>query len=298
MVKNYAISFIFREQLLGVAPPIAGTQLDKAMEVSGALLLATLSLWILQTAMPSLERHLPELPPVTRHSTQLRLPLGQLLLNQLLGLLGCLCSYCLLRSRSGARRGGASELPLGSTLWFLVASFLVTTGHGVHTVCAIVEGMLGAELTPPLHALVDLLHEVTSHNMFVSGFFVMLALVAREEIVGNKLAYGIVKKLDQNGDTSPAKPTPTNPPSLLESVLLRWVCPIILGMYFSIFATRTGTVPITLLFYAAVLCGHALLTLRGTLTGITARELLVYGVMVKSMCVGLPVLGLWLTGLL
>lgn len=47
-------------------------------------------------------------------------------------------------------------------------------------------------------ALVDLLHEVVSHNMFVSGIYCLMVLVMKTE--RDSLAYKLEKKLDgQNG---------------------------------------------------------------------------------------------------
>lgn len=276
---------------------------------SALFLLATFSLWMLQTTMPVFQKYFPTVT-LARHSTHFHPPLTQLL-NQLVGFLNYLSAYCLLHARAGGR------LSLKDNLYFLAAGFLITAGHGMHSVCVMVEELgENVEKQPVIHVLVDFLHRVVSHNMFVGGMYFLIVLVVRTEVdqfrnASNKkvddvkvhLSEGtqngnITQNGTQNGNITVSRQVRQLSPSekksggvTMWSVLLHWVFPLILGAYFSVFATMTGTVPITVLFYLAI-CAYTVATLQDMtfFSELLKRDLLVLGTITKAACAGLPVL--------
>ncbi len=276
------------------------------------LMLSTLSLWILQTTMPVLQDFLPYLS-LTTNSQQLAIPLAQAL-NQLVGLLTCLSAYCLLYQRA------AGTLSLKTNLLFVTIGFCITTGHGMHTVCVLVEEKVLHQAS--IHALVDFLHEVVSHNMFVAGIYCLMGLLMKTE--RDSLTYKLEKKTDdsirdvevRNGDAKLSNGRPQDqklsPGSSnrqqSSGFLLLWAWPVVLGVYFTIFSTRTGTVPITVVFYLAVYAYTILTAFKLAEGGLSSgefisllnkRELTVFGTIAKSSCIGLPVLALlWYTNII
>lgn len=249
---------------------------------SPILFVSTLSLWMLQLSMPLFDNFLPHLS-LTRNSVEIAIPLNQIL-NIIVGGICFVSAYCLLASRSGGR------LSLAENLLYLTTGFMITTGHGIHTVCVIV----GAKIShlPEVDALVDFLHEVVSHNMFVGGFFSLMVLVVAVEktqfldMQANKPKNGNVPngKVDSN----------------TRRILLQWFFPSIVGAYFSIFSTTTGTEAVTVLFYAVIYIYFFAtyqelgLPVQRLLTAMDS-DLQVFGSTVKAACIGLLVLAIKLS---
>lgn len=197
---------------------------------------------------------------------------------------------------------------------------MITNGHGMHAVCVMVEET-GQLLQPQVNVLVDFLHEVVTHNMFVAGMYCMLGLILKTERdrLGQKLGEkaghtvnGSIEKYEANdtkflscGERHEANTTKslsgTSSRITLYGVLMHWMWPLILGTYFSIFSTMTGTVTITVLFYIAVY-SYTFATYQqlhvastGGFSRLLGDDLLVFGIIAKASCVGLPVLAFRLT---
>ena len=297
---------------------------------SAQLLVATLSLWILQTSMPVLEKYFPKLT-VSRHSTEFSPPLSQLL-NQFVGILDYLCAYCLLHACAKGRLG------LRDNCLFLGVGFLIVSGHGMHSVCVSVERVKELSQAPEVLVLVDFLHEVVSHNMFVGGIYVLLALVMTTEmhyfrskthkktdiceassghyenatmdfsrkcirmessrkqvnVIGqSKTFQSPVEDNLSGGGISDVQTTASSHVNharnkLLLRMLFNWAFPLVMGLYFSIFATLTGTVPVTVLFYLGV---YAYAVSVG-LTRLWNEGIVVCSTVFKTACIGMPVLAL------
>ena len=76
-----------------------------------------------------------------------------------------------------------------------------------------------------------------------------------------------------------------------------WVMPVLMGTYFSVFASLTSTKPLTVLFYVGVLCSqmtsHKRLPLIDGLSDLLKiwdREMVVSGFFTKAVLIGLPLL--------
>ena len=228
-------------------------------------------------------------------------------------------------------------MSLKSNLLFILLGYMITYGHGMHSVCVMVEEKGESSVSPSMAAYVDFLHKVVSHNMFVGGIYAMMILIMKAEkdcfvqkttekqtgatrnghiaTSNGSLRNGFT--CTPNGISLSSKITTSNKTenlskvgatshsnaSALQDFLLQWTWPVILGTYFSIFAGMTGTMPITILFYAfiytyTILSCQNLDSCGGIPTravmGLLDSELFVWATVVKAACVGLPALGLWL----
>jgi hypothetical protein len=248
--------------------------------------------------------------------TPLQIPLTQSLVV-VVGVICYLCAYSLLYLRSGGK------VSLKNNLLFMIFGFMITYGHGMHSVCVMVEAKGEDSVSPSMAAYVDFLHEVVSHNMFVCGMYAIMMLIMKAEI--DSFDYKLQKKADKqetvsakghvaaakngsitNGTAASSKTTDLHKTAVLhktgatmvQDFTLQWLWPVIVGMYFSIFSTMTGTVAITVIFYILVymFAIHSRQKLHScgiSLVGFLDSDLLVWATVVKAASVGLPVLGLW-----
>ena len=129
---------------------------------------------------------------------------------------------------------------MAAVLWLLFFSYFVFTGHGIHAACVVAQRL--ASRNGLVYLLLDFLHVSVSHNMFATGYFGLLMVVMCAEIATSlKLANKEKELLHKVSNI--ALPT---------TVFLKWLVPIISGIFFSIFAVRTETVLVTTLFYFLV----------------------------------------------
>lgn len=258
---------------------------------SSLLLLCSLSLWMLQTAMPVFPALLPPIRLSWRH-TPVAIPSNHALCF-LAGLLCHVAMFFLLHARSGGR------ISLKANVFFLVFGLMVNYGHGMHLMCVMVQEKGESMMTQPLAAFVDFLHEVVSHYLFTGGIYGLIMTIMKAE--RDSLDYKLHKKTDgKNGTSKAVFGLNKGTASIGETFLVHWMWPTIVGAYFSIFSAMTHTVPLTVVFYLLV-CACAIRTgkqleLEGstTLLGLMEGELLVCGTITKAACVGLPAMGLWL----
>ena len=215
-------------------------------------------------------------------------------------------------------------MSLKSNLLFILLGYMITYGHGMHSVCVMVEEKGESSVSPSMVAYVDFLHEFVSHNMFVGGIYAMIILImkAEKDCFVQKTtekqtgatrnghiatSNGSLRNCTPNGISLSSKIATTenlskvgasshSNVSALQDFLLQWTWPVILGVYFSIFAGMTGTVPITILFYAFIYTYTIILDSCGGIPtrAVVDSELFVWATVVKAACVGLPTLGLWL----
>ena len=213
-------------------------------------------------------------------------------------------------------------MSLKSNLLFILLGYMITYGHGMHSVCVMVEEKGESSVSPSMAVYVDFLHEVVSHNMFVGGIYAMMILIMKAEkdcfvqkttekqtgattnghIVTSNGSPRNCKIATSNKTENLSKvgATSHSNASALQNFLLQWTGPVILGAYFSVFAGMTGTVPITILFYAFIYT-YTILSCQNldSCGGIPTRavvdsELFVWATVVKAACVGLLTLCLWL----
>lgn len=252
------------------------------------LLFSTLSLWMLQTSMPVLSQYLPTIGMASHPANSISVPVS-LFLNQLVGVLHLVSAYVLLCTRAG---GPGGKLSPTNNILFIAFGFMVTHGHGMHAVCVIVESQVLHSINHgQVYALVNFLHRVVSHNMFVAGHYAMILLIMKAEkanLVHKMRAMKKVDSLDQNQPTGWGIPWS----------LFHWTWPLVVGVYFSIFSTRTGTLLITIFFYLTIY-GYTLATfLQLTATNISFGEfleflyqdLIVFRSIAVAAAVGMPAL--------
>lgn len=242
------------------------------------LFVTTISLWIVHTAAPVCNHFLPTLH--LSSSSEIQLPWVQIL-NQLVGVAISLSAYSWLHTTLDGR------VSLANTLFFLFCGYLVTTGHGIHTTCVVLQDVMSKD--NELYNLIDFLHERASHNMFVGGFYAVITAVMMAE--QNRTMEWLKK----------GKSNPQNSNSFLHKAFFQWVWPLLLGSYFSIFACITNTVFVTLVFYACVIAHSLSMYKQLVSTGLSlsnihalcGTQMLVFGTLAKTAVVGIPVLFLY-----
>lgn len=122
--------------------------------------------WSWQIAEPLLDRYLPTI--YIGEKTNLNLPLSEVL-SQYLGAGTLLSGYVLYSVVS------YGELDLAMNIAFLLAAFMLASGHGVHVASVTIQNQISAQ--DSIHELVYFLHEYWSHNMFLIGFYSIVLLL-------------------------------------------------------------------------------------------------------------------------
>ncbi len=236
------------------------------------LFIATMSLWILFTTAPSFNEVLPLFSLQSEKET-VTIPLAQAL-NQLVGAVISILSFALLQS---VLNGKQSWIANASLLFF---GYFVNAGHGIHAACVVSERLptQGHQVFNLLHAL----HVQVSHNMFMGGYFGMLMVIMCAEIV-TSLKYQQLKE----------KVEVEQPRGLLQW-LFQWVVPLPVGIYFSVFATRTATVLVTKVFYLTIALMYMVVYNKMSSLGLSASDIYlfitthmtIFHNIVKSVCIG------------
>ncbi len=236
------------------------------------LFIATMFLWILFTTAPNFNEVLPLLSLQSEKET-VTIPLAQAL-NQLVGAVISILSFALLQS---VLNGKQSWIANASLLFF---GYFVNAGHGIHAACVVSERLptRGHQVFNLLHAL----HVQVSHNMFMGGYFGMLMVIMCAEIV-TSLKYQQLKE----------KVRVEQSRGLLQW-LFQWVVPLPLGIYFSVFATRTATVLVTKVFYLTVALMYMVVYNKMSSLGLSASDIYLFTTthmtifhnIVKSVCTG------------
>ena len=242
------------------------------------LLVTTLALWIVHSVMPAIEGFLP----ILHLSSSIHLPWGQIL-NQLMGVSVSFSTYSWLHIVLDRK------VSLTNNLFYLFCGYLVTTGHGIHTACVVLQKVMSQD--NELFDLAHFLHEKVSHNMFMSGFYAMIAAVILAE---QNATMEWLKKMKEKGD--PNNISCRN--SYLYDTFFQWVLPIVIGTYFSIFAWLTETAFVTLIFYICIIIGSLSMYRQLASSGLSlsniytlcSAQMLVCGSLAKAAVIGLPVL--------
>ena len=201
-----------------------------------------MTLWIMYTAAPVFDSILPT---ATLEGTKdaVQIPVSQII-NQLVGLATYLSSFAWLHSVWNGQWYVA--LP------FLCFGYFIWTGHGVHFACVVAENSDQIK-SHPVFGLIDFLHERVSHNMFVGGFYGMVMVILYAEM---SLAVNWLKNRKQQKAHRSSLLTAMG---VMYRLFIDLLLPVVMGMYFSVFASRTGTVYVTWLFY----CGMVIVFLLG-----------------------------------
>ncbi len=188
---------------------------------------STILLWFLHISMPLFNSILPTvtLPAAVPNSTVefIHIPSAQLL-NLLVGLTTFLSAYSLLYVCA------ERNISLLTQFVFLTSGFFVTTGHGMHMVCVVMEEQM--KETDKLFPLEYFLHEKLSHNLFIPGMFAVCGLIMNAEM--KSVLSRLREKKGKEGNTDKI-----NSSSKLWINILLWIGPIFMGSYFSVFSTLT-----------------------------------------------------------
>ena len=236
---------------------------------SALLFFTTLLLWMVHTAFPAYCHFIEFLPQ-------------RQVVNQLVGIAIILLDYKWLHTLQDGK------VSLTNSLFFLFCAYLVTTGLGIHVACVVLQEVMTQ--SNELFHLIDFLHEIISHNMFVGGFYAIMAVIMVAE---SKKALGHQKTNKEKGDQKFLWGN-----NSLLNIFFQYVWPIVIGLYFSIFASITGTTIVTLIFYAYVIFYFTSTMIQLRSSGITPfsihsicnSQLLVLGGFTKAAVVGIPVL--------
>lgn len=121
-----------------------------------------------------LDRYLPSIS--IRH-TNLTLPISEVT-SQYLGAATLLSGYALYSAIS------YGELSFLMNVAFLLAAFMVASGHGVHVACVTIQNQMMTQTS--LYKLVYFLHEHYSHNTFLIGFYSLVYLLIYAESKSSK----------------------------------------------------------------------------------------------------------------
>jgi len=208
------------------------------MEPKVIFLCTTMTLWMLHTSAPVFDSTLPTVYVEGTKGTA-QLPLSQII-NQLVGLATYISSFAWLHS---VRNGQWYT----TTLPFLCCGYFIWTGHGIHFACVVAENSDTAK-GHPVFGLIDFLHERISHNMFVGGYYGMVMVIMYAEMSLAVKWFKLRKQKDHHHQSS----SKLNPMKVLYRIPFDLLLPAVIGNYFSVFSSRTGTVAVTWLFYCGV----------------------------------------------
>ncbi len=214
------------------------------MDRSVQLLLLTMFLWILYTAAPTLDKY----SPILEIGSSFQVTLAQVFNLLVVGVATYISSFAWLQSVLHWQ-----SCPVWVSVSFLFFSYYIWAGHGIHAACVVAEGMKDKD-----HAvfdLLDFLHEKISHNMFVGGYYGIIMVIMCAEFSAT------VKWLKALKEEEKLEKINVELTNRVSRFVFNWFFPLIIGAYFSIFATRTGTVLVTVLFY---LCVILLVVVTGT----------------------------------
>lgn len=151
--------------------------------------------WSWQIVQPVFDQWLPWIA-VGHSNLSLKLPLSEAL-SQYLGAATLLSAYTLYSTASHG------ELTFGMNVAFLLAAFMVASGHGVHVASVTIQKQMSKG--EPLYELVYFLHEHWSHNNLLVGFYglVLLLIWAERRGAMNQLHKPPAKQsMVVNGSTS------------------------------------------------------------------------------------------------
>lgn len=211
-----------------------------------ALLLAsTALLWIWQSSQPVWDKSLPfldisdggfRLRGAVKESEQLNNPSIIISVSEIIALyvgVATMASiYGLYLACSDCK----------ATVWqnmaFTVLAAITSLGYGMHAVCVIAQDN-------PLHSLLDFVHERWSHNMFQFGMYSLLLLIIWVEKPHFKLSSAQIR-------TKAYTVKPPKESLTLTRLWMKWVGPVVVGLFSAIFSNRTETSGIALAFYVSV----------------------------------------------
>lgn len=121
--------------------------------------------WCWQIVQPVLDGHLPS---ISITHTNLTLPISEVA-SQYLGAATILSGYALYFTLN------YGDLSFVMNVAFMLAAFMVASGHGVHVACVTIQNQMTAQNS--LHKLVYFLHEHYSHHTFLIGFYGLVFLL-------------------------------------------------------------------------------------------------------------------------
>lgn len=224
---------------------------------SSLLLVFNMVLWITQSEILQLDLPFPliRFPHPSNASITVELYSAQLLVL-FIGLANIISFYYLLNAIA------EWKIQKMQQVMFLVSTYLVISGTSIHTICVIVQ----KQILPSndIYHLVDFFHEYVAHNMSMSGLYLTLLTIMWVE--HKHMIHCIQMKKEKDGNLN----------KMVSDYIwtgMKWIFPIILGLNFPIFSSRTSTQLVTLSFFLLVFC----------LVFITFRRLLSLGVAYKSL---------------
>ena len=286
--------------------------MDRFTKVS-LLLISTCLLWLWLGFQPVLDGALPN---VSIGHKELVIPISEVF-AQCLCIFTVILAYCLYSACAEQR------LSLVGNLAFLLFALVVASGNGIHVASVIIQRQLTPE--DAINSLVDFLHERWSHNTFLFGFYaILLVTVWAEKSFMLQVGH---KNLDDPGSThaagrgpsdedayeAPVHSNKTEKNSTLLSknelgssdvhgralkVGVRWVLPVVMGLFLSIFAAETTTKVLTCLFYLTTFVVTVVIRMQLPVSlpdfiRLCSTELIVLGFLVKASSLGLVTLFLY-----
>ena len=215
------------------------------------LLISIETLWIILTTLPQFDSHLPQI---------LSVPLTEIIAI-FMGLVMIVCFYALL----AVTFGGHSKIGLQTNLMFLLLTSLLAVGLGIHVSSVVIQNRI-SKSDAVYSLVVDYLHRLWSHNMFQVGYFGILLLLIWSEANRASSHPSITSKGNQKkGSVSTSDlhrertvPSRTTAPPESANDVITWAWSVVTGVFYSIFANNTRTIPVTMIFQAVVLGGVSL----------------------------------------
>ena len=265
------------------------------------LFVITIVLWIWQSSQPLLDGILPS---ISIGRKNLVIPVSELV-AQCIGVATMMFAYSLYSTCAD------HALSLLENLLFNVLAMVTVGGQSIHIACVIIQRQL--DPTSAIYPLVDFLHEHWSHNMFLFGFFniLLLTIWAEKTSVLSQQQRGLLKNNfagneDNKDSSSSSEESHNEEKSSLKhlkqkratsfAVLLvgvRWAWPVLIGVYFPVFAAMTSTKVITFLFFCTTLVFFLLIRLQffsesfSTFCKKCELELIILGSLTKASVVGI-----------
>lgn len=244
------------------------------------LLMSTVIFWIWQTASPSFDTTLPSID-IGRNG--LSIPVAEIMC-QYVGIPMAGFAYSLY---SVVSNGNTS---FTINLLFAVLLYIVACASGIHLACVILQNNMTKE--DPIWPLVDFVHEIWSHNHFQFAIFALFIFVMWIE---KSCTFENFRKAKVASSKSQGRAQKQSIAKWLFVAWMKWLWPVTMGLYFSIFAARTETKPITFLFYVCILV-LAFIVYNNFSVSLSAfgrlleSEMIVFGSFTKMTLIGLPLL--------
>ena len=220
--------------------------MPRSLKQQNLIIIGANIMWMVLTHLPKLDPHSPKI---------LSVPLSEVAVI-LLGLTLIALLYILLDVVFGSHQ----NIGLGTQLVFLLLAGLLMAGLGTHATSVIIRAQLSKN--DAVYSLVaDCLHGTWGHNMFQIGYYGLLLLLVWTEASRactstdkgpSKVANGVSKCVPTQY-SAPVRTSKSTVAMLKFEDVISWTWSLAMGMFYSMLAVLTFTVPVTALFEGIVL---------------------------------------------